>query len=143
MRPQLLLAVAVGLLVAADDVKKPGLVGDWKVVAFEIDGKNAFGDAGGEIRLIVTADQMRFKIETRDAKDEPQFTYKTDGSTNPKVIDLVSATGPDKGMVFEGIYEIDGDQLRICLRGPSGVKERPTEFTSKDGMVLVTLKREK
>src|SRR6516225_2169168 len=34
---------------------------------------------------------------------------------------------------YEAIYAIDGDTLKICLnRGADGVKERPTDFETKD-----------
>jgi hypothetical protein len=41
------------------------------------------------------------------------------------------AEGPNKGAVMLGIYEIDGDTLRVCF-DPEG-KKRPTEFKSASG----------
>ena len=39
------------------------------------------------------------------------------------------AKGEEKKMV--GIYELDGDKLRVCNRRP-GLSNRPTEFRSAD-----------
>jgi uncharacterized protein (TIGR03067 family) len=56
---------------------------------------------------------------------------KLDPSKSPKAIDVTMTEGPSKGMVLLGIYEIDGDTLKVCfdLTG----KKRPTEFKSPPG----------
>jgi uncharacterized protein (TIGR03067 family) len=44
----------------------------------------------------------------------------------------VSVTeGPDKGKTFLGIYELSGDDYKVCF-APAG-KGRPVEFSSKEG----------
>ncbi len=52
-------------------------------------------------------------------------------SKSPKTIDVTLTEGPMKGAVMLGIYEIDGDTLRVCF--DMGGKERPTEFKSPPG----------
>jgi uncharacterized protein (TIGR03067 family) len=51
---------------------------------------------------------------------------------------------PDKGggKTRYGLYELDGDDLKICLPQEFGAK-RPAAFTSKDGHRIIYLKREK
>ena len=56
---------------------------------------------------------------------------KLDPSKSPKTIDVTMTEGPNKGAVMLGIYEIDGDTLRVCF-DPQG-KKRPTEFKSAPG----------
>jgi len=58
-------------------------------------------------------------------------TQKLDPSKSPKTIDVTMTEGPNKGTVMLGIYEIDGDTLKVCfdLQG----KKRPTEFKSAPG----------
>ena len=129
------------LLLSADEAKKPALAGTWKVVRAEVDGKDVLDGSPLEFRAVFTAETIKIEAGTPDPKQEPQFTYKTDSSTSPKIIDLAGA-GPQKGMTFEGIYEVSGGELKVCFRAAAGVKERPTEFTSKDGMVLLVLKRQ-
>ena len=58
-------------------------------------------------------------------------TQKLDPSKSPKTIDVTMTEGPNKGTVMLGIYEIDGDTLKVCF-DPQG-KKRPTEFKSAPG----------
>ena len=58
-------------------------------------------------------------------------TQKLDPSKSPKTIDVTMTEGPSKGAVMLGIYEIDGDTLKVCF-DPQG-KKRPTEFKSAAG----------
>jgi uncharacterized protein (TIGR03067 family) len=58
-------------------------------------------------------------------------TQKIDPSKSPKTIDVTMTEGPDKGKVMLGIYEFDGDTLKVCF-DPQG-KKRPTEFKSAPG----------
>src|SRR6202008_2499266 len=58
-------------------------------------------------------------------------TQKIDPSKSPKTIDVTMTEGPSKGVVMLGIYEFDGDTLKVCF-DPQG-KKRPTEFKSEAG----------
>jgi uncharacterized protein (TIGR03067 family) len=58
-------------------------------------------------------------------------TQKLDPSKSPKAIDVTVTEGLNKGAVMLGIYEIDGDTLRVCF--DEGGKKRPTEFKSAAG----------
>jgi uncharacterized protein (TIGR03067 family) len=69
-------------------------------------------------------------------------TQKLDPSKSPKAFDVAVAEGLNKGAVMLGIYEINGDTLKVCF-DPEG-KKRPTEFTSAPGsQILVVHKRVK
>ena len=58
-------------------------------------------------------------------------TQKLDPSKSPKTIDVTVTEGLNKGAVMLGIYEINGDTLKVCF-DPEG-KKRPTEFKSASG----------
>lgn len=58
-------------------------------------------------------------------------TQKIEPSKSPKTIDVTMTEGPDKGKVMLGIYELDGDTLKVCF--DSQGKKRPTEFKSPPG----------
>ena len=58
-------------------------------------------------------------------------TQKLGPSKSPKTIDVTMTEGLNKGTVMLGIYEIDGDTLKVCF-DPQG-KKRPTEFKSAPG----------
>ena len=48
---------------------------------------------------------------------------------SPKQIDLTMQTGPDKGQKYLGIYELDGDTLKLCFfEDDLRAKKRPTAF---------------
>jgi uncharacterized protein (TIGR03067 family) len=56
---------------------------------------------------------------------------KLDPSRSPKAIDVTVTEGLRKGAVMLGIYEIDGDTLKVCFDEEG--KKRPTEFKSPAG----------
>lgn len=65
-------------------------------------------------------------------------TVKLDTTKSPKSIDL-----DVNGRIIKGIYELDGDTLRLCYNLTSD--QRPTEFESKpdSGLIVIVHKREK
>jgi len=70
-------------------------------------------------------------------------TFSIDPGKNPKTIDIKFTEGPEKGNTSLGIYELDGEDFKLCLTVTA--KDRPTEFAAKakSGLGLETLKREK
>src|SRR5437879_806358 len=42
-------------------------------------------------------------------------TQKVDPFKSPKTIDVTMTEGPNKGAIMLGIYEIDGDVLKVCF----------------------------
>lgn len=68
---------------------------------------------------------------------EKKYTFAVDSKPNPAHIDVHH--GEAKAL---GIFERDGDTLRICMGPWQG--ERPTEFKEKGkNVILLTLMREK
>jgi uncharacterized protein (TIGR03067 family) len=137
MRARCLLPLLIGLLLGADaakdDAKKDQekMVGTWIIASVQQDGK-AVDDAKG-LKLEITAAKMTY--------DGRAYPYKLDASVKPKLLDVTM----DKDEVAECIYELDGDTLKLCIHLPSGVKQRPTEFASKQGSqdIFVVLERQK
>jgi uncharacterized protein (TIGR03067 family) len=72
----------------------------------------------------------------RGGKLDSYMAYKADATDYPKTIDLVPDRGPAKGKVLRGIYELDGNTLKICHVSPitpdPEKAERPREMGAKD-----------
>src|SRR5262249_28198540 len=98
------------------------LRGTWTLVALES------GGPGGERAprrpwVAIDGDEMRYY------GGEVIARLTADATTMPKIIDLVFA-GPTR--VFEGIYALDGETLKVCLNLQiDGVKERPHVLDTK------------
>jgi uncharacterized protein (TIGR03067 family) len=56
-------------------------------------------------------------------------------SRKPKAINTWDQDGPFEDQTVPGIYEIDGDSLKLCFARPG--EERPKEFTTKDGKAFL------
>jgi uncharacterized protein (TIGR03067 family) len=71
-----------------------------------------------------------------DAMVEARFTI--DATASPHAIDYVSLQGTHQGKRQAGIFERDGETLKICMAAPG--KPRPGEFESKgkDGRSFTT-----
>jgi uncharacterized protein (TIGR03067 family) len=125
----------------ARDIDK--LKGAWLVIGGEADGR-ALPEEEVKKKVIV-----RFAAETlvltEDGKqDKVELKYKLDPTQKPKAIDITPETA-ERG-VIRGIYQLDGDTLKVCLGEPG--KERPAKFETKPGsghklMKLSRMKPEK
>jgi uncharacterized protein (TIGR03067 family) len=117
---------------AKNDEKK--ILGTWSMVKGVKSGEDAPDDFKREFRLIFAAEgKMTVKMEGK----ELEGTYKLNTTKKPKHADF-NVDGKD----MPGIYQLDGDNLKICV-GESD--NRPTEFASEAGTntILLVLKREK
>jgi uncharacterized protein (TIGR03067 family) len=99
--------------------------GTWTFESSETGGKEL---PAGELKgLVLTFEGDKHTVKKGDEVIQVG-TQKLDPSKSPKTIDVTMAEGPNKGTVMLGIYEIDGDTLKVCF-DPQG-KKRPTEFKS-------------
>lgn len=138
MKTKLLMIVAAGLFLAADEgpadkAKKEmeALQGTWKGVSAEGNGQTAAKDDAESMELIIKGDKYTFKM--RGAAPE-EGTLKIDPAKAPKTIDIKIATGEDKGKEQLGLYELDKGKLRLCVS--TAGKPRPKEFGAKAGSDL-------
>ncbi len=108
----------------------------WAVVTVEKDGKELTGEKAEAFKKV----KLTFKGDalTHSAAPDQVAKFKLDPEKKPAALDL-EVTEPAKA-VFRYLYELDGDTLRLCSW--SKADERPKEFTSKGGQVVITYKRE-
>ena len=102
------------------------LEGTWAFERLEVDGE-AMPTAAGDAHLLIDGD--RFRMESPNANYEGIFDI--DIERTPHTIDIDFVEGPEAGNRSEGIFELDGDRLMICL-GFTGVA-RPTRFKTTRG----------
>ena len=119
---------------AASELKK--MAGTWKMVVHEASGKATPKDnlEKMEGKLVVEGDKYKVYFG-KDFIDKG--TMKLDASKSPRQLD--AKTQNDEVML--GIYKFEGDEMTVCF-GQPGV-ERPKEFKTKEGQVLVGYKRVK
>ncbi len=143
---RLLLVAIVGLLLGADDAKKEQagdakqMAGVWSLVSAERDGQPAPEEFVKSLRREVKDDEYAL---TRDGETLGKGKFKVDSTTKPKTIDFMPTEGNAKGMTMLGIYELTGDNLKVCYAAPG--KDRPKEFSAPagSGNTLSVWKREK
>lgn len=103
------------------------LEGEWRFVGLQIDGADMPAAAFTQSRLLLDGD--RFRMESPEANYDG--TFDIDVTTEPMRIDIAFAEGPEAGQSSSGIYELDEDQLTICL-GLVGAS-RPVAFSTRPG----------
>jgi RNA polymerase sigma factor (sigma-70 family) len=115
---------------AAPRTDKERLQGIWTVVSMEMNGKRV---ATG--KMVFMIDGNRACWQTSEAEIHGGFYL--DATTDPKSYDLATTA-----RTFEGIYDIDGESLRLCYVA-GDERKRPDRFEAAAGSerVLVTLKR--
>jgi uncharacterized protein (TIGR03067 family) len=137
-----LCAVALGRVWADDDKDKAlkeelkRLDGTWEVVARVADGKEVTLSDDEKAQATVKDGKFTLRLGGREAG---QGSLKLDPSAKPKAIDII----PEGGEAMPGVYELKGDELKVCRAAPGS--ERPKKVESKEGSghILDTWKRAK
>jgi uncharacterized protein (TIGR03067 family) len=113
------------------------LEGTWHFTSLEIEGSGQPTLALSASKLIINGD--RFRMESKEANYEGIFDINVE--VTPHTIDIDFVEGPEAGNSSYGIYEFEGDDLKICL-GLTGYP-RPSDFrtTPGSGHALETLQR--
>jgi uncharacterized protein (TIGR03067 family) len=130
----------------SDDLKP--LQGEWTILSNVVNGTVYPKDLLAKARIIIKGDKMTVKPQV--LKENGTFRLggpegftvriKLDVNQKPRHLDVEVKRG-GKVTRESGIFDLEGDRLRICF----GPKERPTDFTSKagSGRVLLVLRRAK
>jgi uncharacterized protein (TIGR03067 family) len=148
--PRVLLpaGLAVGLLALslgarAGDAKKDReqLQGTWRLTKVLAKGEEVPPKLFEGGALLVEGDVMTTVSRSGGKEQRQKGNYKLDPAKKPKEIEVVSEAGPDKGTKALGIYELEGDTLKLAL----SKDKRPTDFTAgeKSATVVFTFKRAK
>jgi uncharacterized protein (TIGR03067 family) len=112
---------------AKSELKK--LQGTWKVTRMEVDGTVIPLQAFAKVGVRIEEDRMTFQDQGKPY-DVIEITVRP--TKQPRQIDLHYVAGLKKGVKEEGIYELDGDTLKIC-QSLNAKKQRPTDLQSPKG----------
>lgn len=136
---------AILTLSAADASKsdKEAVAGGWKVAACELESKLLPESAFKDLLYSMAADG------TWKLSGGPGFPKSTGGrfelnpKATPKTIDFIPSDGPFKDKTFQGIYQVEGDELKACFAFPG--KDRPKTYLTQpeSGLVLEFWRRVK
>ena len=124
--------VASTTMMMAANKDSDGFQGVWEVVSAEWDGDELSAEDAKAMTVIFKGDKSVVTIKGKGDKEE---TFTLDSVKKPKWIDMTPKS--------VGIYELDGDQLKIRLNRDSS--DRPTTFAgpTNKNETLVLLKRRK
>ena len=143
MAALLTLSAAAADTKAGDDLA--GLQGNWKPLQCEYEGSPQMpADVMKQVTAVYDKNEFHLYFVEKGKDGQPrvlrlaQANVALDSTTGPKSIVFEFADGPLKGQKRHGIYEIAGDQLKLCY-GPVD-RPKPTKFESpaKSGYFLET-----
>jgi uncharacterized protein (TIGR03067 family) len=130
------------------DAKKAAVVkamesftGTWEIVVVTPDG------ATKDARRLVFHKDGTYAAQDKDGKELWAGTFEIDPTATPKVWDHRSHDAKKSGTDVLGIYELDGDKLKVaCVVGQWKSNEwtgkpRPTAVDPKAADVVIELKR--
>ena len=146
MKVKAILVLAVALCVAADkpkvDAKKElkSLQGTWVMVGLEVNGETVPEKKLAGTTLVIKKDKYTVKVKD----NSHETTIEIDPTKDPKAIDMYFPNGTELPKLSKGVYELDGDTLKICRHQMPG-EDRPTQIGSwpNTNLFVVTWKRKK
>jgi uncharacterized protein (TIGR03067 family) len=121
-----------------DDLSK--IQGQWFVVSLEHGGHPTDpADFQGQ-SSIYEKNRWTWKVGDRVVR---RGIITLDSTRSPKAINTWDSDGPHEDETVPGIYQIEGDTLKLCFAQPGD--KRPAKFTTKEGTgtVFVVYKRKK
>jgi uncharacterized protein (TIGR03067 family) len=111
------------------------LQGTWLITS--INGKAA-PEGSPQLTLTFAGDKYH---QTYGGEVNERGTIKIDATKKPMTIDLIITEGSDAGKTQLGIIAVTGDTLRAKFDTP-GAQQRPTDFTVKEGSLMVEGKKQ-
>jgi RNA polymerase sigma factor (sigma-70 family) len=106
------------------------LQGTWHLVEVRTgEGPRSPREASKDQIWVFTGDKLVFNY---DHGNSTEMMYQIDPKQKPKTIDLAPTAKPESAYTFKGIYEIDGDRLKLYYsRNVAPDAKRPARFDAQ------------
>ena len=116
------------------------LQGVWLAESMEINGKPASAKELASTRFTFMKDKILIRDSKSEGKDQQATYLMTDWTQSPKHLDITI-----QNKTLHGIFEVNGDVLKVCYETGDDSANRPTKFaTSKEKeSVLIVFRRQK
>jgi uncharacterized protein (TIGR03067 family) len=141
MRHVILLTLAVACLLGADEPKMAEIKkdaeafqGKWQMVSVVRNGEVVPSTFLATGELVVKGDVYKVSLNDISAT----ATFKLDPSKTPKQIDFTYTDGANNGQTIQGIYELKGEELKVC-RGLDDKTPRPKKFEAAADSELISV----
>jgi uncharacterized protein (TIGR03067 family) len=114
--------------------------GEWQMVSGVMSGAAMDAASVQWVKRITVGNQTTVQAGPQTIL---KVTFTHDPSKSPKTLAYVISAGSGKGKTQLGIYEFQGDLLRICMAAP-GAPAAPAQFESQpgDGGTFTSWKRQ-
>jgi uncharacterized protein (TIGR03067 family) len=115
---------------AKTDLEK--LQGTWVLASMETEGHDVAPDDFKNWTASYEQNRVVLRVVDRVRR---RGLVTLDPGRKPKAINTWDQDGPYEDQTVPGIYELDGDTLKLCFARPG--QERPKEFTTKSGTAFL------
>jgi uncharacterized protein (TIGR03067 family) len=100
------------------------LQGRWRVTRYDMPGDSSASEWAKELEFLFVRDRLTVRHRASVVSDAH---FRLAGAS-PNHMDMYPTLGPNKGIASQGIYELTGDGLQLCVVPPG--EPRPTAFAS-------------
>jgi uncharacterized protein (TIGR03067 family) len=116
------------------------LQGAWVLVSMETEGHDVAAEDFKDWTAVYEQNRITLRAGERVRR---RGIVTLDPGRKPKAINTWDQDGPYEDQTVPGIYELEGDTLKLCFARPG--QERPKEFTTKSGaaFLVCVYKRQK
>jgi len=108
------------------------LQGIWVTEQWTFNGKSIPEQAATAYAVVFRGDKIEWIFGYQTGGQRFVDGFKVNKDANPKNLSVELLSGPQKGKIRHGIYEIDGDKMKLCLPYNSNESVRPKEFTATE-----------
>ncbi len=115
---------------AKTDLEK--LQGTWMLVSMQTEGHDVAAEDIKDLTAVYEQNHVTLKAGDRVRR---RGIVTLDPGRKPKAINTWDQDGPYEDQTVPGIYELDGDTLKLGFARPG--QERPKEFTTRSGTAFL------